>query len=429
MTKSFHQTLLANFMQQASAVILLLFLPNLLDKHAFAQIVFISVLLSFMVTADLGLSLVYGRLAPALNAAGDIVAIRTWNSSVLAFGLIASCFFSIFTAFIYWLKYGHLEYVALLLFLPVGLYWISFHVSQISVKGDFTEYRRVIGMRSLAALLALPLVLALGLIGWFVSQIASVLLVLAYIGRGLPWPLGKASWSLVCRHVPEGLLLCAITAAWMQLLNFGKLYSSVNYSTELIAHYGVAGAAYQSLSTLLISAFLPVTVAMLGHFGLSNKDAFTFMGKVLRRSIWWVLIGTLIVIEVAPHLFRIFFPSYQFDVWMLMALLLGVAFYPFLILFGTCMVGKRRGAIYLLLILVSLLASVAAALLIDWFAHGLGAAWGQFLGVMIFTWCLYWVVYSLFAEEAMAIWVYVGRSLAVITVLALIYMAARWIWS
>ncbi len=422
------QTLLANLMQQASAAILLLVLPNLLDKFAYAQIVFVGVLLSFMALSDLGLSLVYGRLVPPLIAAGDDTIVRRWDASVQAFGLVSSCIFSTLVAFIYWLKYGHPEHAALLLFVPVGLYWASFHVSRLSVKADFTEYRRVIGVRSLTSLLALPMLMSLGLLGWFISQIVSVLLVLAYIGRRLVEPFARVDWGLVRRHVPEGLLLCAITAAWLQLLNFGRLYASVCYEAESLAGYGVAGGASQSLSTMLVSAFLPVTVSMLGCFGRGDKEAFNYMGKVLAESIWWVLIGTLVVIEMAPHVFGLIFPTYRFDAWMLFALLLGVVFYPFMILYGNCLIGKQRGGLYLSLILANFGVSAIAALLIDRFSQGFGAAWGQLIGLMCFAWGLHGVTRYLIAETAREIWVRMGRRLVGVTLLVMMYACLRLGW-
>lgn len=428
MSASSRQTLLANLMQQGSAAILLLALPNLLDKTEYAQIVFVGVLLSFMALADLGLSLVYARLVPALIAAGDVAAVRSWDASVQAFGLVSSWVFSSLAALIYWLKYGHPEHAALLLFLPVGLYWASFHVARVSVKADFSEYRRIIGMRSVTSLLALPMVMAFGLLGWFVSQIVALLLVVAYVGRRFLDSFTRVDLGLVRRHVPEGLLLCGITATWLQLLNFGRLFASVRYSAESVAGYGVAGATYQSLSTLLISAFLPVTVGMLGRFGRGDKEAFDYMGKVLARSIWWVLIGTLVVIEMSPHVFVLIFPAYRFDAWMLFALLLGVVFYPFIILSGNCLVGKQRGGIYLLLILTCFIVSTMGALLIDRFFYGLGAAWGQLLGLICFAWGLHCVTRSLIAQTACEIWARMGRSLAGVTLLVIFYAWLRGLW-
>lgn len=428
MTASSRQTLLANLIQQVCAAVLLLTLPNLLDKAAYAQVVFVGVVLSFMALADLGLSQVYGRLVPALVAAGDAAAVQRWNASALAFGLITSMVFSLLAALMYWLKYGHAGYAVVLLCLPVSLYWASFHVTRMTVTGDFSEYRRAISIRAISSLLAIPLAFTFSLLGWFLSQVVAALLVLGYIGQRLLEPSGSVDWWLVRKHVPEGVLLCAITAAWLQLLNFGRLYASMLYPADAVAHYGVAGAAYQSLSTLLISAFLPVTVGVLGRFGRSDKEAFDYMSKVLAGSVWWILIGAFFVIEAAPNIFKFIFPAYRFDTWMLFALLAGVVFYPFLILFGNCLVGKKRGGVYLYLTIAGLLVCTIAATLIDAFFQGMGAAWGQLLGLMVYTFGLFLATRSSFGTAARETWRHMGGSLVGVSLLVLTYGGLRWGW-
>lgn len=419
------QTLLANLIQQGCAAALLLSLPNLLDKQAYAQIVFVGVLLGFMALADFGLSLVYGRLAPALAAQGNTAAIKSWDASVLVFGLITSVFFSILIALLYWLKYGYAEHAVMLSFLPAGLYWISFHVTRTTVTGNFSEYRRAVGIRALVSLLAIPMVTVGGLSAWFASQAIAVLLVMGYIGRRLLEPIGRVDWALVRRHVPEGLMLCLITAAWLQLLNFGRLYASVAYPAETVAHYGVIGSAYQSLSTLLISAFLPVSVGMLGRFGKSDSEAFEFMRTVLARSVWWVLAGAFLITEAAPYVFGFVFPDYRFDGATLCALLMGIVFYPFFLLLGNCMVGKQKTGTYLLLIVLALGVCSLAAGLIDLFFEGQGAAWGQLIGLMIFTFSLYLVTRSLCGRTPHEPWRYLGKSLLGVSLTALLYVGLR----
>jgi len=428
MTAASRQTLLANLIQQVCAAVLLLVLPNMLDKTAYAEIVFVGVLLSFIALADMGLSLVYGRIVPALITQGDSAAVRRWDAAALEFGLLAAVVFSVLIAGMYWFRFGHAGQALLLLLLPVVSFWISFHVTRVTVTGDFSEYRRAIGIRSVASLLAIPMVAVFGLMGWFVSQLVAALLVMGYIGRSLLEPFGRVDWALVRRHIPEGLMLCAITVLWVQLLNFGRLYASLRYPVEAVAHYGVAGAAYQSLSTLLISAFLPISVGVLRRFGQSDQDAFSYTEKTLKRTVWWTACGALVAVEMAPLALDFFFPKYQFDAWMLFALLLGIVFYPFLILLGNCLVGKQRGGIYLALILSGLGVATVVSILVDWLAPGQGAAWGQLLGLLAYSLGLFLVVRSLFAEHAAGIWRRVGKMLFELIFLVLLYAGLRWGW-
>lgn len=423
------QTLLANLIQQACTAALLLALPNMLNKAVYAEIVFVGVLLSFIAIADLGLSLVYGRTVPGLIAQGDSAAVRQWDSTTFGFGLIGAMIFSALIAVLYWFRFGHVGQALLLLFLPVAGFWTSFHVTRVTVTGDFSEYGRAIGIRSVASLLAIPMVAMFGVMGWFVSQLMAALLVMVYVGRRLLEPFGRVDWVLVRSYVPEGLLLCAITVSWLQMLNFGRLYASVRYPAEEVAHYGVAGAAYQSLSALLISAFLPVSVGMLSHFGRGDSDAFSYMAKVLARSAWLALGVIAIVIEPAPFVFKIVFPGYQFDPWILFALLLGVAFYPFLILLGSCLVGKRRAGIYLATIVAGLCVSTVAAMTIDVFAPNQGAAWGQLSGLLFYMGCLYWVTRILFHEAAPETWNKIGKRMISVVLLVLAYVGLHWGWT
>jgi O-antigen/teichoic acid export membrane protein len=422
------QTLLANLVQQASAAVLLLALPNILEKSAYAQTVFVGVLLSFMALADLGMSLVYGRLVPALIAQGDIESVRRWDASVLQMGLLASCVFAGLVSAVYWVRYEHSSGAILLALLPVAMYWVSFHVTRVTASGDFSEYRRAISVRSLASLLAIPMAAGLGLLGWFASQVAAALLVMGYIGRRLLASFGRVDWTLLRKHVPEGLTLCAITVMWMQLLNLGRLYASLRYPPEEVAHYGVAGAAYQFMAALVISAFLPVSVQVLGRFGRSDRDAFEFMGRILANAAWFVLAGTVLMVELAPFALELVFPSYHFDRGMLFGLLLGVAFYPFFILFGNCLVGKQKGRLYLALLVVGLAAGGLAAMVIDMFSWGQGAAWGQLLGLTIYTALLYGASRALFHEAAPETWNNAGKSLAGVCLFLAVYGATRAFW-
>lgn len=422
---SSRQTLLANLMQQGASAALLVVLPNLLDKEGYAQVVFVGVLLGFMALADLGLSLVYGRVVPGLVMSDDGAAIRRWDASVAVFGSAAVVLFSLVLALVYWIKYRQIGHALALAALPLGLYWVAFHVSRMTAAGRFEEYRRAIGARSLASLLAIPFAMFGGLSAWFVSQVVAALLVMTRVGRVLWQPMGQVDWALLRRHLPEALQLCVVTAVWTQLLNFGRLYASLVYPAEAVAHYGVAGAAYQSISTLLISAFIPVSVGLLGRLGKSDLEAFEYMKTVLARTVWWVLAGSLVTTEVAIRALGVVFPGYHFDMVGLLGLLSGIALYPFFLLLGNCMVGKQKTMLYLAMIAMALGVGSLVAQAVDLHFSEQGAAWGQLAGLITFTFSLYLVTKQLFGSVANAVWGYMGFSLLGSCAVVALYIGLR----
>ncbi|WP_263770070.1 hypothetical protein [Propionivibrio soli] len=275
----------------------------------------------------------------------------------------------------------------------------------------FDEYRRAIGARSLTSLLAIPLAMVGGISGWFIGQVVAAMLVIVQIGRVLWQPMGRVDWVLLRRHLPEALQLCVVTVAWTQLLNFGRLYASMAYPAEAVAYYGVVGAAYQSISTLLISAFIPVSVGLLGRLGKNDQEAFVYMKDVLARTVWWVLAGTLVATELAIQVLGVVFPGYHFDMATLLGLLPGIALYPFFLLLGNCMVGKRKTLLYLLMITVALGVGLLVAHAVDVRFTQLGAAWGQLAGLVAFTSGLYLATRRLFGGVSSTVWDYLGSSL------------------
>lgn len=398
------QTLIANLAQQLSSLVLMLSLPNLIDKESYSKIVYVSVLLSFMVVSDLGMSLVYGRRVPALIAKGKMQLVRQWDSSVLGFGMFSTIVFSFVIMTLFWLKYRQIGYAIILMGIPVAVYWSSFIVSQLTVSQDFSQYRRVVTARSVLMLVIVPLAWAWNLLGWFIGQIVALTTVLFLIGRKLLTPFGRIRWRLIRIHILEGLTLAAVTAAWMQLLNFGRIYASFKYSAETLAHYGVAGAAYQSISALLISIFLPVTVGILSRFGHSDTAAIEYIGEMLTRTVWWTLFGGLVVAELAPHLLAILYPTYLFDRWMVYALLLGIVYYPFFLVFGNFLVGKHRAGLYLTIVCASLLVALVTGVCLDLVLQDRGGAWGQLCGLAVLPLALLLITRALYGHTAADRW-------------------------
>lgn len=422
------QTLFANLSQQVCAAALLLTLPNLLTKVEYAEIVFVSTLLSFIVLSDLGFSLVYGRVVPSLLAQDGNADVADWDATVLGFGLLSASVFSILIAVLYWARFHHVERSLLVLLLPIATFWLSFHVSRISVRGEFSEYRRVVSVRSLASLLAILMTAWMGLLGWFVSQLIAALVAMLYVGRRLFKPLGRMNWPLVRSSIPEGLMLCVITALWLQLLNLGRLYASVRYGSDELAHYGVVSAASQSLSTLLISAFLPATLGLLRKLHIGDDAALEFVDGTLHRTVWWAFAAVVIVIEASGPVLTIAFPKYQFADWVMFPLLAGISLYPFLILFGTYLVGKKQGHLYLGALSVGFgMAWLVAELTEDSFP-GQGAAWGQLAGLVAYSVAILIAVRMVAPECALGYLKRIGGLLLRLAAAAVLYLLLRSAW-
>jgi hypothetical protein len=258
-----------------------------------------------------------------------------------------------------------------------------------SSTGDFQDYRKSITWRSLGSLLVLPLTLALGLTGWFIGMLAAVVLALLRLWPRLLQPIGALDWGLIRRHVREGVLLSSISVLWLQLLNFARLYASMRYGAEDIATYGIISAGYQSVSTLLISIFLPVSVGILSRYGESEASAIAFAHRMLLRSMPWAIAVSALGILVAPPLLHRCFPTYQFDAATIAAMLLSIMFYPFFIVWGNLLVARQYFARYLLIILSGLLISTATARRVDASYPAQGAAWGQLMGIALYTLLLF----------------------------------------
>lgn len=384
---SSRQTLIANVAQQASAAATLFILPNVLTAPAFAETVYVAVLLSFIAMADLGLNYVHNRLVPALSSRGETEAIAHWDRTVHSFGLLTSLIFAGAVSFSYFAKF-HSPLHSLLLFPVAPLTFLAlFHVSRLSCLGDFLTYQRVAILRALLSVGTLPLAYLWGVTGWFVGTLLAAVALLAYI-RKVSWIAFFAiDWRLVRDNVGEGLVRCCMTVLWVQLLNTGRLYASTHYSYTEIAEYGVAITAYQSLAALIIAALLPVSVEIMRRFGHSAGDAMQYAHQVAERMAPWTLLGTIAVAEVSPVVFRVIFPAYHLDPLMLASLVFGAIFYPFFIIWGSCMIGARRFFSYIVLILFGLAAAWLVAAYFD--SDKRGAAIGQFAGLMAFSFAMY----------------------------------------
>lgn len=420
---SSRQTLAANVAQQASAVAALLILPNILTASAFSETVFVAVVMSFIALADLGLSHVYSRIVPVMSGQGEDGSIGRWDRTICSFGLLTSLLFAAGVSASYFAKFGSMLH-ALLLF-PVAplVFLTSFYVTRVSCLGDFVSYRRMVIARALLALGILPLVFLWGITGWFVGTLLAAILLLSYSREAAIPLVNRIDWRLVRKNVGEGLLRCGIAVLWLQLLNVGRLYASANYSHEHLADYGIAASAYQSLAAVVMAAFIPVSVETLRRFGQGVDDAMRYVHDVGEKVAPWVLLGTIIVAEISQPLFRMVFPAYRLDPVMQASLLSGIIFYPFFIIWGNCLIGARRFFSYMFLILFGL---VTAWLVAAYFGSDTrGAAIGQFIGLMAYSFLMYLIIPNVLAVP-FRLWLRAMFVFILTVGLGALYWAIRW---
>jgi O-antigen/teichoic acid export membrane protein len=391
---SSRHTLATNIIQQFCAALIILYLPNILTKTDYAQVVFVTVLLSFMAFADFGLSIVYGRAVPALLAQDNSDEIEIWNRTTLIFGLITSSFYSIIIALLYFMRYGSVVNTLLLLPMPFIIFWFTLYVGRMTVRGDFRPYLKVNSWRYVSSLIVFPLAFFYGLTGWFMSQLIAALLGLLCLGKQLFRPLKKPHWPLVRTHLLEGVVLSLHNVLWTQLLYFARLYASLVYKPEYTAGYGIISTAYQSVSTLVISVFLPVGVAIYTNYGKGEEKALAVANISVRRNFLWVSAISIMLILIQPPLFRFCFPAYHFHGRGSTAMLLCVMLAPFFLTYGWLMVARKQFKRYLMLVIVSLLISTAGAWLVDQYSSPRGGAWGQLIGVASFTLLLFRSIYK-----------------------------------
>jgi len=400
------QTLVANLFQQICAAILLLVLPNLLTKDAYAEIVFATVLLSFAALSDLGLSLVYGRIVPMLHQEGAKQKLKLWDENTLAFGLLASCIYAAIIAAIYYLKYGNFYHSLMLLWIPVlTLFW-AFHIGRVSARGDFSAYRRVISWRALGTLLTIPSVWAFQLTGWFVGMIGACGLLWLRFARWIPRCRPKLHHPLITSHLKEAITLGVMTVIWMQLINFARLYASVQYVPDTLAHYGIMSAGFQSASTLIISIFLPFNVALLRSFSHGDRHALCYAYNVIKQAAPWIILLTALAIPTAILCLKLVFPDYEFEPQTVGMLLLPLMLHPYFIMAGGIFVGRKQPLQYVSIITGCMLLAFGSAYLFDCYLvtdHS-GAVWGQLIGLSCFTLLLHLGVWHYTSNFAAPLW-------------------------
>jgi O-antigen/teichoic acid export membrane protein len=347
-------TVVTNVVQQTTAILIFLVVPNVLPVTAFAEVTFVNVLLSFGILADCGMSFVYSRKMPSVYATGNETEIRKWNSSTFWTTIPGNTAFAVAVAAVYFLKYGNAATALLLISIPPLTAIVSFSIARLTVRADFSIYRTVNTFQAIARLVVIPLAYYLGLLGWFVAQVVTACATLLRIQRPIIQPRAAFDIGLVRAHLLEGALLVATTFLWFQLLYSGRLFASMYYPDDVIAAYGVFSSGYQVVASLVIAAFLPVTVQALKLCGDREKEAAQFIFRMIYLSVPVVFLLGVLTAEIAPYFFARFFPKYQVDPHVPRALIYSLFSFPVLVTLGNLFMGRRKNLHYLAILILSL---------------------------------------------------------------------------
>jgi len=360
-------------------MLIFLTVPNILSQGDYAQTIFISVLLSFLVVSDFGMSFVYSRKMPSIYYGGDIKQIEIHNQTFFWFRLIMSFIGSIIISSIYFFKYENIFNALLLFFINPLTIFITFFIDQYSVREDFKVYKNINIKNSVARILIIPFSYFLGMSGWIIAQLVASTLVLKSIKKDIFWGVKDLDLKLIRGYFFEGLSLLAVFFFWSQLLNSGRLFASFSFDDSLIAQYGLTNAAYSLLLTLSISIFLPATVATLKIMQTETKSAIEQLFSVIVKTSLLISFVVILSIEISPFLFEIFFPKYTIDHEILKYQLLSLMTLPFVATLGNVFQGLQHPIRLIFINAISF--GVSYIVFISMNSAGVSAAIAQCIGV------------------------------------------------
>lgn len=395
--KNSKYTLSANLINQISSLMIFLVVPNILSTDDYAKTVFLSVLMSFMVLSDFGMSFVYSRKMPSVYHDNNLEKIEAYNQTFFWFRLIMSISGSIVIGLIYFFKYHEFINSLILFFLnPLSLL-ITFFISQHSVREDFKVYKDINIKNSFAKLFIVPFSYLFGLSGWIFGQLLASSLVIKSLKGTVLLSREKFDFKLIKNNTFEALILLANFFFWNQLLNSGRLFASTSYEHTVIVQYGLVNAGYSLLLGLITSIFLPVTIASLKIMHKDPKGAIKQIFKTVIKTSAIIAIVVIIAIEVAPYLYEIFFPKYEVNLQILEYQLLSLVFIPIIATFGNIFLGMKKPIILVLIYGVSFVVGYSVFLLID--LDIISASFAQFVGMNFLGVLLLTSVFYFFYEH------------------------------
>ncbi|HLP97559.1 MAG TPA: hypothetical protein VK149_03840 [Sideroxyarcus sp.] len=399
----------ANIVQQGVATLLFLFVPKMLGVSSYAQVTYVSTLLTFISFADLGLSFVYGRRMPGIYARNDIEEINLWNSTILRFRLYTALVFSGLISAIYLAKYGDYFNTALLFIIPPISVAIQFFIASSTSQQQFAVTRNINIWQSLARLSTLPGVMYAGLRGWFITQLITSLAVFAKREVKLvcvQYWVGKVgiSWKLIYDNLPEAIYLGLITTLWTQLLYSGKVFAVFMYPDVVIAQYGLAGAAYQVVSSLMVAAFIPQTIKAYKMLEEDQGEAVRYIFGVIVKALPIIIAAVLIGVLMAPYFFNYIFPSFHVTSQLVMPLIVSLVSYPVIVSLGSLLVGTKRNKVYLAVISIWLLIDwILVEQLTPYFGYN-SAAVAQLVSLSLYSVSLLGITMTIFPDSLKQKW-------------------------
>lgn len=347
--------LFANVLQQVVAAVIFLFMPRMLGVSNYAQVTYATNLLAFITFADFGLSFVYGRKMPGIYARQDADEIFLWDSSILRFRFYTAFLFSAGISISYLNKYGDLINAVLLLLIPPVLVVVQFFTASNTSKELFSTTRDINLLQSLGRLAILPLVMIAGVRGWMVGQLVSAAVVFfrsdlrACCRQHLKGRV-TINWRLIFDNLPESIQMGLITTLWMQLLFSGRVFASFMYPDAVIAQYGLAGAAYQIVASMMIAAFIPQTIRTYKLLEENPAAAVSYVLRVILATLPLMVAMVLFGSLIAPWFFGFFFPEYQIDARLVTSMIFSLVGYPVIVTLGALLIGGGFNKSYLTII-------------------------------------------------------------------------------
>jgi O-antigen/teichoic acid export membrane protein len=374
-------TVSANILQQLSSTLLFLLIPRILSVENYAIVVFVGVLLSFASLGDFGFSFVYSRKMPAIYHVNNLDEINQWNATAFWLGIISSLIVGVLLAVIYYLKFNGLLYAVLIFLLLPMMALTSFYTIQFTSREDFTSYRNLIIVQSGLRLLAIPLTLMLGLLGWFINQFIILSVGLKKLfDNGFP-ALAECNKNLIRTHVHEGILLILTFFIWNQLLGSGRLFAAFHYEKSVIAVYGLMNTGYQILSSLLLAIFIPFSVSTLKMIHIDDKAAIQRIFKAIYIAMPCILVLVVLTEIVTPYFFTLFFKKYHYDAVIFKSLLYCLFILPIVFTLGNVYISKQKTPLYIALLVISFSGAVAAFYYMLPLYNSHAAAFAQLFGI------------------------------------------------